>query len=80
MDQTQVGDRDVVIYFSPSPFATSPPPAQPQNVRAGPYQTQPVSCPTAKKPFAQPFSAPSPTTLREAILCVSVRTTDSYRC
>jgi hypothetical protein len=37
-DPTQVGDRDVVIYFSPHPYATSPPPAQPQSVRAGPYQ------------------------------------------
>jgi hypothetical protein len=37
-DGNQVGDKDVVIYFSPSPFATRPSPAQPQSVRAGPYQ------------------------------------------
>src|SRR5262245_30262249 len=35
----QVGDRDIVIYFSPSPFSTSPPANPPQTVHAGPYRT-----------------------------------------
>jgi hypothetical protein len=35
----QVGDRDIVVYFSPHPNSTPTPPAQPQSVRAGPYQT-----------------------------------------
>jgi hypothetical protein len=36
---SQVGDRDLVIYFGPSPFSTSPPANPPQTVHAGPYRT-----------------------------------------